>query len=148
LTTWTVKCDGGCPANPGPGAFAFVIDQGDGNKITKSGYLPTATNNQAELRALTAAALFMHSMQLPDTIEIWSDSEVSVRLLNRVYQCRSDELRPFYVEALAAVDALRKRTQVVISWFRRENNEEADSLCNEVLRRRGIEIVSKKKKTV
>lgn len=146
MTTWKVSCDGGCPQNPGPGAFAFVIDQGDGNKISKSGFLPTATNNQAELRALNAAALFLLDMQLPDKIEIWSDSEVAVRQMNRVYQCQSDTLRPFYIEALAAVDALRKRTQVVISWFRRENNTEADELCNESLRRQGIEIVSKKKK--
>lgn len=144
---WKVTTDGGCPANPGPGAFAFVLDKGDGKNICRSGFLPMATNNQAELRALNAAAVFLHTVQdLPELVEIWSDSEVSVRLLNRVYQCRSDELRPFYIEALAALDALRTRTQVVLQWFRRDNNSEADRLCNEVLARRGIVIVSKRKK--
>jgi ribonuclease HI len=149
VTTWKVMTDGGCPANPGPGAFAFVIDKGDGTKITRSGFLPTATNNQAEHRAVTAAALFLHSMQqLPESIEFWSDSEVIVRQVNRIYQCKSDELRPFYIETLGAVDALRKRTDVTVRWFRRENNMEADSLCNQVLERRGIVIVSKKKQIV
>lgn len=148
MTTWKVCCDGGCPANPGPGAFGFVIDKGEGNKITRSGFLPVATNNSAEYRAITAAAIFLQGVeQHPDRIEFWSDSEVIVRQLNGVYQVRSETLHPIFLEAKAAIETLRKVThaQVTISHFKREHNSEADELCNEVLRKRGIEIVSKKK---
>jgi ribonuclease HI len=148
VITWKVTTDGGCPANPGPGAFAFVIDKGDGTKITRSGFLPVATNNTAEYRAVTAAAIFLHSVQQhPERIEFWSDSELIVRQLNGVYQCRNEMLHPVYLEAKKAIETLRKVTHaaVTLQWFRRENNMEADELCNEVLRKRGIEIVSKKK---
>jgi ribonuclease HI len=108
-----------------------------------------ATNNQAEHRAITAAAIFMcsNNFLLPDEIEVWSDSEVIVRQLNGVYQCRSETLHPFFLEAKRAVDTLRQQQQtlVTIRHFKREHNAEADELCNEVLRKRGIEIVSKKK---
>jgi ribonuclease HI len=149
LSTWTVKCDGGCPANPGPGAFAFVIEKEDGSKITRSGFMPVATNNTAEYRAVNAAAVFLQGTeQLPDLIEIWSDSEVIVNQLKGLYQVRSETLHPFFLEAKRAVDVLRERAKVTITHFKREHNAEADELCNEVLRRRGIEIVSKKKAKV
>lgn len=143
---WIVKCDGGCPANPGPGAFAFVIEKPDGEKITRSGFASSATNNQMEYRAVNAAALSLLQLgELPEDVEIWSDSQVIVRQLNGVYKV-NDDLRPYYAEAWDAIRRLRARTRVVVDWFRRENNQEADELCNQVLERRGIVIVSKKRK--
>lgn len=144
---WRVCTDGGCPGNPGPGAFAFVIDT-VGGKVSRSGFLPMATNNQAEYRAINAAfnwLLLSTELDLPAEIQVWSDSELIVNQLNGMYRVKDEILRPFFMEAHAALTTLRKRTIVVIKWFRRENNIEADELCNEVLRRRGIEIVSKKK---
>jgi ribonuclease HI len=143
---WTVCTDGGCPANPGPGAFAFVITKGDGEEVERSGFLPMATNNQAEYRAMTAALLFLQFQVLPTEIEIFSDSELIVNQLNGRYSVKSEELRPFYDEAQRALAALKQRINVSIRWFSRDENTRADDLCNQVLERRGIEIVSKKRK--
>jgi ribonuclease HI len=145
MTKWTVHTDGGCPQNPGPGAFGFVILTG-GEKITRSGFLPMTTNNQAEYRALTAALLFLNGLaELPTEVNIFSDSELIVRQIDKTYQVKNEDLRPFYEDANAAMIALRKRVPVTLTHFKREHNVEADELCNLVLERRGIEIVSKKK---
>lgn len=144
---WKVETDGGCPANPGPGAFAFVIRMPN-DKIVRSGFLPHATNNQAEYRAVHAAAFFLNkyldSNLAPDEVEFWSDSQVIVRQLNGVYKV-NDELRPFYSDAQEVIKMLRFKVRVKVDWFRREFNSEADELCNQVLAKRGVEIVSKRK---
>lgn len=154
-TKWTVKTDGGCPANPGPGAFAFVIEMmPNGKKITRSGFLPlpTTTNNQAEYRAVEAAARFLGSLphdELPLHIEFWSDSELIVNQIKGKYRVQSQDLLPFYHEAKDALKILHERgIKLTINWFRRENNEEADELCNLVLEKRGIVLAKKRKKNV
>lgn len=146
MRKWIVKTDGGCPANPGPGSFAFVVEKEDGSKITRSGFLPTATNNQAEYRAVAAAAIFLaQSSDLPDDIEFWSDSQLVVRQLNGQYRVSDAILLPFYIESRDALHSLRKvvKGSVRNNWFRREENTEADELCNEVLRKRGIKLGKK-----
>lgn len=147
MAKWIVKTDGGCPSNPGPGSFAFVIVKEDGTKITRSGFLPSSTNNQAEYRAVTAAALFLaQQSDLPDNVEFWSDSQLVVRQLTGQYKVNF-EMLPFYTEALDARQILNRRIKgkITNNWFPREENTEADELCNEVLRKRGIKLSSKKK---
>lgn len=148
LERWRVCTDGGCPSNPGPGAFAFVIEKGNGEKVKMSGFLATATNNQAEYRAVNAALIFLNNMaELPAGIDFWSDSELIVNQLNGLYGVHNETLRPFYLETISALRELKKKCFVTITHFKREFNSEADELCNESLRLHGIEIVSKKRKT-
>jgi ribonuclease HI len=146
MPSWKVCTDGGSPQNPGPSAYAFVIEKDDGTKESRSGFLPHATNNVAEYAAVTAAAWFLsNAKELPNKIEFWSDSELVVRQLGGQYRV-NENLQRSYHEALSALTELRKRTSVTVMHFKRVHNAEADELCNEVLRRRGIEIVSKKRK--
>lgn len=149
LNTWKVKTDGGCPANPGPGAWAFVIEGQDTN-IERAGFLPpiTTTNNQAEYRAVTAAALFLTHFggetKLPDRIEFWSDSQLIVNQINGTWGVHDAVLRPFSVQAVEAIRQLRQTgPKVTINWFRREHNTRADELCNAVLRKNGVVLKSK-----
>jgi ribonuclease HI len=149
LNKWTVKCDGGCPVNPGPGAFAFVIEREDGTKIKRSGYLPLATNNTAEYRAINAAALFiatrMDHKELPNSIDIFSDSQVIVRQLNGIYAVHDAGLRLLYEEANHWLNKLRELVPMTkVQWFGRENNEEADAACNAVMEKHGYVFVTKK----
>jgi ribonuclease HI len=146
MPNWKVCTDGGSPQNPGPAAYGFVIETDAGEKITRSGFLPYATNNVAEYAGVTAAAWFLLKMEkLPEKIEFWSDSELIVRQLSGQYRV-NENLHRSYHEALSALTELRKRASVTVAHFKRVHNAEADELCNEVLRRRGIEIVSKKRK--
>lgn len=49
-----IYTDGGCSGNPGPGAWAYIILDGDSRR-QGSGYDPATTNNRMELRAVIAA---------------------------------------------------------------------------------------------
>lgn len=48
--TFALYSDGGCRGNPGPGAFAFVIQEHSGNVVIEGGEFETmCTNNKMEL---------------------------------------------------------------------------------------------------
>jgi ribonuclease HI len=53
-----VFTDGGCIGNPGPGAWAYVIDDRNG-RIEGSGYNPETTNNRMELTAVIEVLSFL-----------------------------------------------------------------------------------------
>lgn len=141
---WQVCCDGGCPIPRGPGAWAFVVKEEGRTLYSRSGFLPSATNNEAEYRAITAAAIILCAkscegeIKLPELVEFWGDSQLVAYQLTGRYSVNQPHLRPLYEEAQQAMRFLRQRTKVTINWFRRENNTEADELCNQVFDRRGI----------
>lgn len=53
-----VHTDGGCHGNPGPGAWAYVVELGPDN-VEGSGYDPATTNNRMELTAVIEALFFI-----------------------------------------------------------------------------------------
>lgn len=141
-----VNTDGGCRDNPGPGAWAFVLKYEDGTVKNFSGFLSHCSNNQSEYRALEAACLtlgMLPASELPDSIEIFSDSQLIVEQVNGRWQVKDEGLRPFFTSAHCAFMKLRERCPTTLTWFRREFNTEADALCNLVMDRHGI-VCSKK----
>ncbi len=52
--TVDIWADGGCQGNPGPGAWAFVLEAG-GQRVQRSGFEAATTNNRMELVAVTEA---------------------------------------------------------------------------------------------
>ena len=52
--TVEIWADGGCQGNPGPGAWAFVLEA-DGTRVQRSGFERATTNNRMELVAVTEA---------------------------------------------------------------------------------------------
>jgi ribonuclease HI len=54
LDTIRIYTDGGCSGNPGPGAWAYIIIDGE-NRRQDSGSDPDTTNNRMELRAVIEA---------------------------------------------------------------------------------------------
>jgi len=54
LDTIQIYTDGGCSGNPGPGAWAYIIIDGE-NRLQDSGSAPATTNNRMELRAVIEA---------------------------------------------------------------------------------------------
>ncbi|TVR88949.1 MAG: ribonuclease HI [Spirochaetaceae bacterium] len=77
-----VHTDGGCHGNPGPGAWAYVVELGSGT-VEDSGYDPSTTNNRMELTAVIKALAFIRSrFEGPDMagsatlpeVEVYTDS--------------------------------------------------------------------------
>jgi probable phosphoglycerate mutase len=126
-TLWT---DGGARGNPGPAAYAFVLEAEDGTVLDARGEaIGIATNNVAEYRALVAGlerAVEAGVAQLT----VISDSELVVRQMRGEYRVKNRGLQPLFLEASRLA---RRIGTVTYEAVRREHNELADRLVNEAL---------------
>ena len=126
-TLWT---DGGARGNPGPAAFAYVIETEDGTVLAAHGEtIGTATNNVAEYSALVAG--LRRAIELGITsVEVRSDSELMVKQMRGEYRVKNKDLQELFLDASRAAREIR---EVTYTHVRREHNELADRLVNEAL---------------
>ena len=128
--TWTLRCDGGSRGNPGPGAFGFVLSDGEGKEREARGeYVGTVTNNVAEYKALIAGleAAVRHGVR---SLRVVMDSELVIRQMTGEYRVKNEGLKPLHAEARRKAAALG---EVAYRSVGREDNERADQLVNEAL---------------
>ncbi|TMK76759.1 MAG: ribonuclease HI family protein [Actinobacteria bacterium] len=122
--------DGGARGNPGPAAFAYVLEAEDGTVLAAHGEaIGVATNNVAEYRALVEGLRKASELQLSD-VEVVSDSELLVRQMQGDYKVKNAALRELWLDANELADTL---DTVRYTAVRREHNELADRLVNEAL---------------
>jgi ribonuclease HI len=126
-TLWT---DGGARGNPGPAAFAYVLEAEDGTVLDARGEaIGVATNNVAEYRALVAGLARAVEAGVAE-LEVVSDSELLVRQMQGAYRVKNRILQELFREASRLAQEIgRVRYRAV----RREHNELADRLVNEAL---------------
>jgi probable phosphoglycerate mutase len=126
-TLWT---DGGARGNPGPAAFAYVLEAEDGTVLAAHGEaIGVATNNVAEYSALVAG-LERAAAAGVDDLEVISDSELMVKQMRGEYRVKNEALRELSVRAGRLA---REVGTVRYTAVRREHNELADRLVNEAL---------------
>jgi ribonuclease HI len=125
-----LSTDGGARGNPGPAAYAYVIEGEDGTVLAAHGEtIGVATNNVAEYRALVEGLRKAAELHV-DELEVVSDSELVVHQMRGEWKIKKDTLRALWDEAqaiAAGIDAVRYTA------VRREHNELADRLVNEAL---------------
>jgi len=122
--------DGGARGNPGPAAFAYVLEAEDGTVLDARGEaIGVATNNVAEYRALVAGLEKAQELGV-DELEVVSDSELLVKQMRGEYKVKNEALREL---SLQASGLARKLGSVTYTAVRREHNELADQLVNEAL---------------
>ena len=125
-----LSTDGGARGNPGPAAYAYVLEAEDGTVLAAHGEaFGVATNNVAEYRALLAGLEKAVELGVGE-IEVVSDSELLVRQMLGQYKVKNETLREL------ADDAARlagKLDHVTYRAVRRAHNELADRLVNEAL---------------
>ena len=122
--------DGGSRGNPGPAAFAYVLETDDGTVLAAHGErIGVATNNVAEYSGLIAGLEKAIELQVPE-VEVISDSELLVKQMRGEYRVKNETLRALSVEAARAARQLGK---VEYRHVRRDQNELADRLVNEAL---------------
>jgi ribonuclease HI len=126
-TLWT---DGGARGNPGPAAYAFVLEAEDGTVLEARGEaIGHATNNVAEYAALVAG--LRRAAELGVTaLELRSDSELMVKQMRGEYRVKNKDLQELFLDASRAA---RRLGEVTYTHVRREHNELADRLVNEAL---------------
>jgi ribonuclease HI len=122
--------DGGARGNPGPAAYAYVLEAEDGTVLAAHGEaMGVATNNVAEYRALVEGLRKAAEVGV-DELEVVSDSQLVVEQMRGAYKVKNVRLRELWEEANELADGLRKVRYTAV---RREHNELADRLVNEAL---------------
>ncbi|MGH3072058.1 MAG: ribonuclease HI family protein [Gaiellaceae bacterium] len=122
--------DGGARGNPGPAAFAYVLEDANGDLLAAHGEaMGVATNNVAEYSALVAGLEKAVELGVRE-LEVVSDSELMVKQMRGEYKVKNEALRALSLRAgrLALELGAVRYTAV-----RREHNELADRLVNEAL---------------
>ena len=126
----TLYTDGGARGNPGPAAFAYVLETDDGTVLDARGEpIGVATNNVAEYRALVEGLEAAERVGV-DELEVVSDSELLVKQMRGEYKVKNAALRELSLEAVRigrSIGTVRYRA------VRREHNTLADRLVNEAL---------------
>jgi ribonuclease HI len=125
-----LSTDGGARGNPGPAAFAYVLETDDGTVLAAHGEaIGVATNNVAEYRALVEGLRKAAELRL-DEVEVVSDSELLVKQMRGEYKVKNEALRTLSLEAARLAREVGKVTYRAV---RREHNELADRLVNDAL---------------
>jgi ribonuclease HI len=124
-----INIDGGSRGNPGPAAYGCYIQREGEPPLELKGKLGRTTNNVAEYHGLIRAletAVELGAKQ----VHIRSDSELLVRQMKGIYRVKHANILPLYHD----VRSLIKRIgAVTFEHVYREQNVEADRLCNEAL---------------
>ena len=128
-TTLIINIDGAARGNPGPAAYAVVVARNGEVVAREKGCLGDTTNNVAEYTALIRGLQKALALKAGDVL-IRSDSELLVKQMNGEYRVKNEGLKELHEQA----GVLRGQIgSVRISHVRREDNAEADRLCNEAL---------------
>jgi ribonuclease HI len=126
----TLSTDGGARGNPGPAAYAYVLEAEDGTVLAAhSEAIGVATNNVAEYSALVAGLEKAIEVGVTE-LEAISDSELMVKQMRGEYRVKNEALR-----GLSAQASRLARELGLVSYraVRREQNKLADQLVNEAL---------------
>jgi len=130
ITKLTIYTDGGARGNPGPAGIGAVAYDEKGNTVfTVSEYIGEATNNQAEYKAVIAA-LEKAAGQGAQELDVFMDSELAVKQLNREYKVKNQELAQLFLKIHNLTMSFKK---VKYFHIRREKNTQADRLVNNAL---------------
>ena len=125
--------DGASKGNPGmAGAGVWVTNQ-EGKKLLEiSRYLGHKTNNEAEYWALLIGLREVKRWGM-GSLHIFTDSELIARQVKGVYRVKDSNLKGLHKEVM---ENLKAFSSFEIESVPREENQEADRLANEAIRRR------------
>jgi len=146
-----VYTDGACRKNPGPGAWAVVVQDAQSKVVAQSaGSDYQTTNNRMELQAviegLKIAINYFQEQAIaaPGTVFLYSDSQLVVKGITEWMAkwkmknwCKSGQVPVENVSYWQEIDALKSQVQLTATWVHGHNghlqNEFCDRLANEAL---------------
>lgn len=113
-----------------------------------SGYLPSATNNVAEITAaiegLKAAATYLSNngvqSQGPHQVELVSDSQLVLGYANGAYRCKALHLTQLYIQLRKVYGDVKASTRWVKGHSGDEHNEGCDRLAKAAREGKGLTI--------
>jgi len=128
----SLYCDGASRGNPGPsGAGVLLLDQHASPILELSCFFGTATNNEAEYKALITGLKAAKDLGIK-RLQIFLDSELVVKQVLGEYRVRNPRLLVLFREVVARLQQLDDYVIVHVS---REFNQQADRLANDAIDR-------------
>jgi ribonuclease HI len=125
--TWKLYIDGASRGNPGSAGVGIYIMRGDEAFIKEGFFIGSCTNNQAEYTALLLGLCRLRIAGVRDSVHIFSDSELLVRQVKRVYRVHHVVLQRLHKRAHELLEGINYQIQHIP----REHNTIADALANE-----------------
>ena len=138
--------DGGCRGNPGPGAYAFLVQNSNGDILLEGGdFFEYTTNNQMELRGVIEGlkALRNNVGDMP-MVYIYTDSKYVVNGMSswvagwkaRGWK-KADKKTPENVELWKELDTVDAQFKSKYIWVKghagHPQNEKVDKMANELM---------------
>ncbi|MCK4240948.1 MAG: reverse transcriptase-like protein [Candidatus Atribacteria bacterium] len=125
-----MKVDGSCYPNPGNMGIGIVIYK-DGELVKKiSEAIGYGTNNIAEYKALIRGLEEIKKLK-PERADIYCDSQLVVKQLNKKYKVKDKGMIPLYHKVNEICSTIPGKIYFI--WDRRDNNSMADSLAKKAL---------------
>ncbi|MFZ6035931.1 MAG: ribonuclease HI family protein [Patescibacteria group bacterium] len=121
--------DGGARGNPGPAGTGYVIFRGNERIAAGGSYIGTATNNQAEYRAVIEGLSKAHQLGIR-SLDVYMDSELIVNQLLRKFKIKDPELGKLFIKAW---NLMQQFTRVTFTHVPREENADADQMVNQAI---------------
>jgi ribonuclease H / adenosylcobalamin/alpha-ribazole phosphatase len=122
-----LSTDGGARGNPGPAAFAYVLETDDGTVLDARGEaIGVATNNVAEYTAALEGLRKAAELGADDVL-LRSDSRLLIEQLSGRYRVKNPTLQRLHAEVRSVAKTFKR---VRYEHVRRELNKEADRLAN------------------
>jgi ribonuclease HI len=124
-----IYTDGGARGNPGPAGIGVVIWDGNNLVGRYKKFIGQATNNQAEYQAVIFGLEQAKKIGASE-VEVFLDSELVVRQLNREYKVKDKDLAPLFIKVWNLSLGFKR---ITFNYIPREKNREADKLVNEAI---------------
>lgn len=126
--------DGSSKGNPGPAQCGWaILDENDNlcwHNVTEAS--EDRTNNVAEYMGLITLLKYVESCKEIKHIDICGDSNLVVQQVNGKWQCKSENIRPYFNVARKTIGKLREDGKFIsLNWIPREKNSIADKLAQE-----------------
>lgn len=124
-----VYIDGACSGNPGPGGWAFLIDDpnGDHPRDWQSGHDPSTTNNRMEMEALRKALI---AIPIGSYVTVVTDSQNVIGWMSRGWKRNN----PAIADVCMACDNLIKvqNLKVTYEWVKGHDGDQFNEQVNEL----------------
>ena len=148
---YVLYTDGACRGNPGPGSWAYIIQNNESSIVEENAdFDEYTTNNKMELGAVINGLESLASMVTPmHTILVYTDSKYVVDGMKswvagwkkRGWK-KADNKAPENVELWKKLDELRSIANIDFHWVKGHSghaqNEYVDGLANKVLDENGF----------
>lgn len=141
--TLIIYTDGGCSGNPGPGGWAFAVENGPEGRFWQSGGEVMTTNNRMELTAVRQALLHVINLDEPlPPVRIITDSQyvkngITVWIHNwKLNGWRTAGKDPVKNRELwMDLDDLVRHLDVTWHWVKGHAGVELNELCDSLVRK-------------